>query len=193
VTGSQLENEATAQSILAALADTRPTWITLPEAATDVPDALQRAIEAFDAGDRPAACAATAWLKTKAVDAHKTSRTRLLIADQRVAGFYSLASAQVALQSRHRRDLGLQGVVSVPAALVTWIAKDARADIEGKALLLHATATARRAAALQAAALLVVDPFDKDTDQMWRERFGFRPSSEPGPLKRLWLPLSASA
>lgn len=56
----------------------------------------------------------------------------------------------------------------------------------------HATATARRASTLQAAALLVVDPFDEETNRMWRERFGFRPSSEKGALKRLWLPLDLS-
>lgn len=77
----------------------------------------------------------------------------------------------------------------MPAALVAWIAKDVRAEINGKALLLHAAATARRAAVLQATSVLVVDPFDDETAVMWRERFGFRPSAEPAERKRLWLPL----
>jgi hypothetical protein len=77
----------------------------------------------------------------------------------------------------------------VPAALITWIAKDRRAEIEGKLLLLHAVATARRAAELQATAVLVVDPFDERTAAMWRERYGFRPSAEVRKPKRLWLPL----
>ncbi len=142
----------------------------------------------FDAGPRPAAAAASSWLKTQSVASYQTSRTRLLVADHRILGFYSLASAQVALNQRDRRRLGVEPV-RVPAALVTWIAKDRTADIDGELLLLHAAAIARRAAALQATSLLVVDPFDNDTSVMWRERFGFRPSAEPTDPKRLWLPL----
>jgi hypothetical protein len=116
----------------------------------------------------------------------------VLVADGRVAGFYALASSQVALRQRDRRRLAFDlAVVQIPAALVTWIARDKRAAVEGRTLLLHAVATARRASALQATAVLAVDPFDEETDEMWRKAFGFRPSSEPGTLKRLWLPLRA--
>lgn len=170
-----------------------PTWLTLPPPGEEVPDALNSAMESFDAGDRPAARAAASWLRDHAVSAHETSRTRLLVADGGVMGFYALASSQVALRQRDRRRLALdKAVVQVPAALVTWIAKDRRSAVEGKTLLLHAAATARRAAELQATSVLAVDPFDEDTDEMWRNSFGFRPSSEPGTLKRLWLPLRAA-
>lgn len=193
MTRPHLDEVTLAETIVAALADTQPSWVTLPAASGEVPGELQAAVDAFDAGEWPAAAAAASWLKTRALDAHQTSRTRLLIAEHRVAGFYSLASAQVALSQRHRKRLDLDpAVVRVPAALVTWIAKDPRSGIDGKALLLHAAATARRAAALQATALLVVDPFDDETAVMWRERFGFRASSEPGELKRMWLPLAAA-
>jgi hypothetical protein len=101
-----------------------------------------------------------------------------------------LASAQVALRGQHREALGLSGdIVNVPAALIAWIAKDTQSDVDGSDLLRHAAATARRAATLQATAVIVLDPFDEASAQMWRERFGFRPSSQPGALKRLWLPL----
>lgn len=105
-----------------------------------------------------------------------------------MAGFYSLASAQVELSQRDRRRVGV-APVRVPAALITWIAKDKRAEIDGKPLLLHAAATARRAAELQATSVLVVDPFDEETAAMWRERYGFRASVETRTPKRLWLPL----
>ncbi len=190
MTDSRLDREATMQSIIAAIADSQPSWITLPPPAAGVPSELRAAIEAFSAGPRPAAQAATQWLKTEAVDAHGISRTRVLIAEHRIAGFYSLASAQVALRQSHRRSLGIkQSVVSVPAALVTWIARDSRSAIDGVQLVRHAAGTARRAAALQAATVLVVDAFDDDTAMMWRERFGFKPS---GDKRRLWLPLDAS-
>jgi hypothetical protein len=188
VTGQDLGQVDFGAAIVEALADPAPIWLTLPSGAAQAPDELGAVLDDFDAGDRPAAVAAGAWLRGEAFGSHSTSRTRLLIADQRLAGFYALASAQVELSQRDRGRLGLDPV-RVPAALVTWIAKDKRAGIDGKELLLHATAMARRAAELQATSVLVVDPYDEETATMWRERFGFRPSSESRTPKRLWLPL----
>jgi hypothetical protein len=105
-----------------------------------------------------------------------------------VAGFYSLASAHVELNQRDRRRANVEPV-RVPATLVSWIAKERRAVIDGNLLLLHAAATARQAAALQATAVLVVDPFDQETAAMWRERYGFRPSAEAKKPTRLWIAL----
>ena len=181
---------ATAESISSALRDQRPSWITLPAPDAEIPAELYTALEAFDAGKHPAALAASSWLETQALFSYQTSRTRLLVCSDRIAGFYSLASAQVALSQRDRGRLGIQPV-RVPAALVTWLARDAHTKIEGKTLLLHAVATARRAAVMQATTLLVVDAFDDATAMMWRQRFGFRTSAEQGPNKRLWLPLHA--
>lgn len=188
MTGQDLGEAAVAESIAAALADSQPSWVTLPPRGEELPSELLLAFDDFDAGERAAAQAAGAWLRTRAVAAHQTSRTRLLIAAGRVEGFYSLASAQVELSEHDRRRVGVDPV-RVPATLVTWIAKDRRAEIEGKLLLLHAAATARRAAELQATSVLVVDPFDDETAAMWRERYGFRPSAEARRPKRLWLPL----
>lgn len=188
MTGQDLGEAAVAESIAAALADSQPSWVTLPPRGEELPSELLLAFDDFDAGERAAAQAAGTWLRTRAVAAHQTSRTRLLIAAGRVEGFYSLASAQVELSEHDRRRVGVDPV-RVPATLVTWIAKDRRAEIEGKLLLLHAAATARRAAELQATSVLVVDPFDDETAAMWRERYGFRPSAEARRPKRLWLPL----
>lgn len=168
-------------------------WITLPPPGEQVAPELTAAIEEFDAGGRAAARAATAWLKETAPGSYATSRTRLLMLGSRIGGFYSLASAQVALSQRDRGELAATPV-RVPAALVSWIAKDPAVAVDGKLLLLHAVGTARRAAALQATTVLVVDPFDAPTAAMWRERFGFRRSAEPaapGRSRRLWLPLNA--
>jgi hypothetical protein len=189
MTDKDLEEADIGESIAEALADSEPTWVTLRSRENEVPNELQGALDAFDAGERPAALAAGRWLRTEALASHQTSRTRLLIADHRVAGFYSLASAQVELSQRDRRRVGVGHLVSVPATLVTWIAKDKRVAIDGKLLLLHAAATARRAAELQATSVLVVDPYDEETMTMWRERYGFRPSAEARKPKRLWLPL----
>jgi hypothetical protein len=188
MTSRDLGEAATAESAATALSDCQPSWITLPSSGEELPSELQFALDSFDAGDRAAARAAGTWLRTQAVAAHQTSRTRLFIAGGHIAGFYSLASAQVELSQRDRRRAGV-APVRVPAALITWIAKDRRAVLDGKLLLLHAAATARRAAELQATSVLVVDPFDEETATMWRERYGFRSSAEARKPKRLWLPL----
>jgi hypothetical protein len=191
MTSQDLERADTGESSAGALADREPTWITLPGTQEELPSELRAALDDFDAGERPAALAAREWLRTEAVSSYQTSRTRLLIAEHRIAGFYSLAASQVELRQTDRRRAGFDPV-RVPAALVTWIAKDSRAAIDGKLLLLHAAATARRAAELQATAVLVLDPFDEQTARMWRERFGFRASAEKRKPKRLWLPLQAA-
>jgi hypothetical protein len=156
---------------------------------------LTSAIDNFDAGRRPAASAATTWLRTQAIASHQTSRTRLLVVAGRVEGFYSLASAQVELSQRDRRRAGFGRAdfepVRVPAALITWIAKDRHGTLDGKLLLLHAAATARRASELLAMPVLVVDPFDQQTAAMWRSRYGFRASVDGRRPKCLWLPLDA--
>jgi len=180
----------TATSILAALGDAQPSWLTLPPADVEMPEQLRGALEEFDAGKRASARAASVWLRGEALMAYATARTRLLVGEGRVAGFYSLASAQVALSQRDRRRLGV-APVQAPAVLVAWIAKDTRADIDGKTLLLHAAATARRAATMQATSVLVVDPYDQETAVMWRGRYGFRPAAGSAQGGRLWLPLQA--
>lgn len=118
MTNQDLGEVTTAESITAALVDPQPTWVTLPSRDEELPTELQLAVDDFDAGARAAAKAATAWLQTEAVAAHQTSRTRLLIAGRRIAGFYSLASAQVELSQRDRRRVGVVPV-RVPAALIT--------------------------------------------------------------------------
>ncbi|MGC1166096.1 MAG: hypothetical protein WA862_08305 [Solirubrobacterales bacterium] len=41
-------------------------------------------------------------------------------------------------------------------------------------------------AELQGNIALVIDPFDKETAEFWRERYGFRSAKPEG---RLWIPL----
>lgn len=184
---SEMRALATDRSIVRALADEHPSWVTLPADQDATSPELVAALDEFDAGRRPAAVAATEWLKRQSLVEHRASRTRLLVAEHRIAGFYSLASAHVALRQRDRQRLAV-ATVSVPAALVTWLAKDERANVDGKVLLMHAAATARRVATLQATAVLVVDPFDDQTATMWMSRFGFRRSADKLG-RRLWLPL----
>jgi hypothetical protein len=189
MSGTDLRQAALADALAAALSDPQPSWLTLTPQ-RNPPDELCALLDRFDAGARDAARAATVWLREQALGSHTTARTRLLLRDGAIAGYYALASAQVALTQADRKRLGVQPV-RVPAALVAWIAKDYRVEQDGRDLLLHAAATARRAADLQATTVLVVDPFDAKTAAMWRQRYGFRRSAEAGERRRLWLALDA--
>lgn len=183
----------TSRALEAALSDQALSWIKLTP---EIPRlrALDEAIEAFDAGERAAAKAAARWLREESRDSARAARTYLLVARQRVLAFYAIASTTVALQQRHRRRIGLDpssASVSVPAALVAWIAKSPGDQVSGAQVLRHTAATARLVDRLQATTVLVVDPFDEDTAKMWRGRFGFRRGAgEDGRRGRLWLPLS---
>jgi hypothetical protein len=157
-----------------------------PEVATAVKD--------FDAGARPAAQAATEWLRDRSLSGE--SAAHLYLENGRVRGFYALAAGQVALETTDRRRLGLH-YVTQPAFVVTWLAKaEGRfGGMDGERLLLHALGSARRALAYVGATVLALDPFDEETDGFWRNEYGFQPSARaPGGriLKRLWMPLDRS-
>jgi hypothetical protein len=179
------------KAIEEALVDSEPTWVTLPPVDIEISDAFRRALDEFDAGPKAAAVAATEWLQQSAVTQYRLSRTMLYIANGAIAGYYSLCSSSVELSQRSRtRHLELRTPLgTLPASLVTWLAKDHRADIDGAVLMKHAFATARRATLTQAAIALALDPFDSETAELWKARYGFRESS--GKSGRLWTPLFA--
>jgi hypothetical protein len=131
------------------------------------------------------------WLKDCALAEHHTSRTTLHLGHGRIAGFHSLASAHVELAEDERTAAGLRSErARVPATRLTWIAKDPSTPVSGRELFLHALATARRAATLQASAVLILDAHDDATAQMWLDRpLGLRPLARARDGKRLWVPL----
>ena len=50
----------------------------------------------------------------------------------RIAGYYSLCNAQVELHSASARDWHRAPIGTLPASLVTWLAKEHRADFDGR-------------------------------------------------------------
>jgi hypothetical protein len=64
--------------------------------------------------------------------------------------------------------------------------------VPGEEALQHTNRSAQARCAVSET-VLVVDPFDQDTAEMWRERFGFQDSEQPMPgnprLRRQWLSL----
>lgn len=119
------------------------------------------------------------------------SRTTLYLAGGAIAGYYSLANSTIELSQRDRKQrLALvTHCASLPATLVTWLAKDHRAEFDGTLLITHAAAVARRTMLAQASVALVLDPFDEETAKLWTSKYGFHKSS--GKSGRLWIPLTA--
>ncbi len=170
------------------------TWVRwTPEAAATGPD-LRAAVAAFAAPPTPAGRAATTWLREESIDNHPATVTWLAIIDDEAVGFFALAASSVEIRQAHRRRLDVRsGPPTQSASLVAWLAvAQARAGTGlGDVLLGQAYATARRAAELQGAVVLVVDPFDDAVETYWRERYGFRSSATTGRdgRRRLWAPL----
>ena len=118
---------------------------------------------------------------------------RVRLSHGKVTGIYALCAAQVALSREERAQLGGVHYRTQPAVLLAQFARAADAQGVGAEMLRHADTSARRALRYVGATVLVVDPFDQDTAEMWRQGFGFQDSEQPVPgnrqLRRQWLSL----
>lgn len=156
---------------------------------------LSEAIRGFQPAPGPAGESVAEWLAERALNEPQEATVRVRLGDGKVTGVYALCAAQVALSRKERAQLGGVHYRTQPAIL---IAQFARADASpgiGEEMLQHANQTARRALRYVGATVLVVDPFDSDTAEMWRQRFGFEDSEQPVPgdraLRRQWLSLQS--
>jgi len=163
------------------------------QVAEDMPG-LAEAVGCFEAYSKNGAAAqeGTEWLRHRAI--HVTACvTRILVAAGHVAAFYALSSGEAVITSRkHREQMGGDGV-RFGSSHVEWIARDRRAPAgAGDDALRHAIFVATRVAELQGNVILTLDPFDAETQAMWRSK-GLRNSQTvdaEGNLKRLYLPLT---
>ena len=152
-----------------------------------------RPIARFDPGPRESAQAAAVWLRDHGLGGE--SQPYLALYEWQLVGFYALTAGQVELSSGERSQLGLARSTQ-GAYLLTWIAKSARHNFDGAILIGDAIGVAQELAEGASATLLALDPYDEETDRMWRTRFRMRPSRTAlrvsggsGPLKRLFVPL----
>ncbi len=115
------------------------SFLRLPSVDIEVSKAVQQALDEFQSVDNAAGRDAARWLQQCALPEYETSRTTLLLGHGRIAGFHSLASQHVEMDSDERGLIGLRADrARVPATLTTWIAKDPRTGASGKELFLHA-------------------------------------------------------
>lgn len=141
----------------------------------------------------PAGESVAGWLAERALREPQEATVRVRLSHGKVTGVYALCAAQVALSREERARLGRVHYRTQPAILLAQFARAGSAPGIGVEMLRHADSSARRALRYVGATALVVDPFDQDTAEMWRQRFGFQDSEQTVPgngrLHRQWLSL----
>jgi hypothetical protein len=154
---------------------------------------LGAAIRAFKPVPGPAGESVARWLSERALQAPPEASVRVRLAHGRITGVYALCAAQVALATEEQAQLGGVHYRTQPAILLAQFARAADTPGIGDELLRHAAGIARRARTYIGATVLVVDPFDEPTAEMWRQHFAFQDSRQPVPgnphLRRQWLRL----
>jgi hypothetical protein len=162
------------------------------QVAEERPD-LAAAVQDFEAYSRNSAAAeeGTGWFRERSAEL-TACVTRILVAAGHVAAFYALSSGEAIITSgKVQAQMGGTGK-RFGSSHVDWIARDRRAPAgAGGEALRHAIYVATLGANLQGNAILTLDPFDAETQEMWREK-GLRYSQtedDDGQLKRLYLPL----
>lgn len=152
---------------------------------------LGEAIRSFQPVPGPAGESVAEWLAERALNQPQEATVRVRLSHGKITGVYALCAAQVALSRADRAQLGGVHYRTQPAILLAQFARAADAPGVGAEMLRHADKIARRALQYIGATVLVVDPFDHDTANMWREHFGFDDSEQDVPgnpsLRRQWL------
>jgi hypothetical protein len=151
---------------------------------------LADAISAFEPVPGPAGESVAEWLTDRALAEPQEATVRVRLSDGKVTGVYALCAAQVAMSIEDRAQLGGAYYRTQPAILLAQFARAADTPGIGGEMLQHAAHTAHLALHHIGATVLVVDPFDEDTDSYWRKHWGLEASEQRVPgnrqLKRLW-------
>jgi hypothetical protein len=156
---------------------------------------LGEAIRLFEPVPGPAGESVAEWLAERALSEPQEATVRVRLSHGKVTGVYALCAAQVALSREERAQLGGVHYRTQPAILLAQFARADGSPGIGEEMLQHANRIAQRALRYVGATVLVVDPFDSDTAEMWQQRFGFQDSEQPVPgnslLRRQWLSLQS--
>jgi hypothetical protein len=162
------------------------------QVAEERPD-LATAVSEFEAYSKNAAAAkeGTNWFRDCSVEL-TACVTRILVTRGHIAAFYALSSGEAVITSeKYQAQMG-GGGARFGSSHVEWIARDRRAPAgAGDKALRHAIYIAILVSDLQGNAILTLDPFDSETQAMWRQK-GLRNSQtedDDGQLKRLYLPI----
>jgi len=165
-------------------------YVPLDEGVIGALPELGDEIRAFKPVPGAAGESVAAWLTDRALREPQEATVRVRLSHGKITGVYALCAAQVALSADARDQLGGVRYRTQPAILLAQFARSADTPGIGGEMLEHAAAAAQLALRYIGATVLVVDPFDEDTDTYWREHWGLTPSEQGVPgnrsLKRLW-------
>ncbi len=166
-------------------------YIRLDEAVLAALPELGEAIQAFEPVPGPAGESVAAWLMQHALAEPQEAAVRVRLAEGKITGVYALCAAQIALGAKERAELGGVRYRTQPAILLAQFARAASSPGIGSEMLEHAASTAQSALWYVGATVMVVNPFDHDADDYWRQRWGLRASEQHVPgsreLRRLWM------
>lgn len=184
-----MSRPATPEQLREALAGSKFSVVTLPRR-PHCPAELTEAIKTFDAGSVPAAVASARWLREEALDQYGSARTYVFVADGRVLGFFALSVALGTLEPDEAPELGVRDPAKIPAVLLAQAARRPDANLPPGVVFEYALAVTEDAQRRLGVAVLMLDAFDDDTDEMWKTR-GLRPLRKPRPYGRpsLWIAL----
>lgn len=149
-------------------------------------------IQTFEAHSKnaDAAAALSRWIREDALE-QRQHTVHILIRDGKPIAYIALRSCSVGLRRSQARRLGAEDAQNVPGSYVAYIARSEDAPGAGREALLYAASLARRVNLVQRTLVLVVDPYDEETERMWREAFGFWSTLEHAPngCRRLYQPI----
>ncbi len=169
-------------------------WVHVSSEQLAADPGLAETISRFKAPSHPAGEAAESWLKERSLSEAGRIATYVLLIAEEVAAFYSVGMGEVELRTQHRKQLSA-GHPRQGAVLILWLARAAKADVDGETILRHAVGISQIGARHVGAAVIALDPYDACTERLWRERFGFRTSltrrrgGDGEERPRLWMPL----
>jgi hypothetical protein len=170
--------------------DLRDEWFILSTGLLAKRPDIAEAVETFEGDPRhPVSTEGARWFQQAKHE--RACVTRLLFRDNQLAGFYSLASAEVEISRQKELErLGIQGGPRVPASHIEWIMRSKNFKGIGEAMLWHAALVARDVAGMQGNLVLSLDPYDDKTAKMWRDAGFVRSATElEAGLHRMYVPL----
>jgi hypothetical protein len=125
---------------------------------------------------------------------HGLTVTYVALIDMRVEGFYAMCAGEITLSGGQQKAFAFAGPRH-GVALLVWVAKRNHARLTGLELLAHAYARAQLVAKTQGLAGIALDPFDRETSDIWQSApYNFRTSETilHNGLRRLWRPMSGA-
>jgi hypothetical protein len=145
---------------------------------------IATAVERFEGVETPAGAAAARWLKDEALRGSDETVTYLLVARERIEGFFSIVGGSIELTSEGSPT----GRNTVGASVVLCLARHRDADpLTEPKILMYAISIALKVARLQGTAAMLLWPYDDAQAESFIDRYGFRKLGSGSPI--LWIPL----